>query len=117
MRWRARARIIVAVAASLLCSPVGAPAAVAAVWKDGCPAFFPPETAPIYTTDIRKHDGSAAFGPLPEIDSLLGPSRFATESWLSAVRPDNGPVSIGHELGSRLVLQGNLTSGPMFGLI
>jgi len=113
MRWRMRARIIAAAVAIL----AGPPAAVAAVWKDGCPAFFPPETAPTYTTDVKKHDGSAAFGTLPEIDSLLGPSRLATESWLSSVRPATGPASIGHELGARLVLQGNLTSGPMFGVI
>lgn len=91
----------------------------AALWKDGCPAFFPPETAPAYTTDIRTHDGSAAFSSLPEIDSLLGPTRLALESWASRVRPINldDAVPRRYEAGSRMVLQANLTSGPMFGLI
>jgi hypothetical protein len=94
-----------------------ATASRAAVWKDGCPAYFPPENVPAYTHDIKIHEGSAAFGALPEIDSLLGPTRAAFELWGSAIRPENAPPPILHELGGRLVLQGNLTSGPMFGAV
>jgi hypothetical protein len=89
----------------------------AAIWKDGCPAYFPPEHVPAYTHDLKIHEGSAAFGALPEIDSLLGPTRAAFETWGSAIRPESGPPPIAHELGARLVLQGNLSSGPMFGAI
>lgn len=89
----------------------------AAVWKDGCPAFFPPEDAPPGMTDIKVHDGSAAFGALPAIDSPLGPSRVAAEGWLSTIRPETVGATIARQAGARLVLQGNLTSGPTFGLI
>lgn len=96
----------------------------AAVWKDGCPAYFPPENVPEYTHDLKIHEGSAAFGALPEIDSLLGPTRAAFEAWRSAVRAERGDPpatndagSSLHETGARLVVQGNLTSGPMFGAI
>jgi hypothetical protein len=105
-----------ALAAGLV-SLAGATASHAAVWKDGCPAYFPPEDVPAYTHDLKIHEGSAAFGALPEIDSLLGPTRVALELWRSAVRPENGPPPIADELGGRLVLQGNLTSGPMFGAV
>jgi hypothetical protein len=107
---------------SLAISLAGATASHAAVWKDGCPAYFPPEDVPAYTHDLKVHEGSAAFGALPEIDSLLGPTRAAFELWRSAVRPENGPPPMHddegsrlHETGGRLVVQGNLPSGPMFG--
>lgn len=96
---------------------VGATASHAAVWKDGCPAYFPPEDVPAYTHDLKIHEGSSAFGALPEIDSLLGPTRAAFEGWASAVRPESGPPPIRQEFGGRLVVQGNLPSGPMFGAI
>lgn len=115
MRLRRRSEMLLAAAVTLSAPMVSH----AALWKDGCPAFFPPETAPSYTTDIRTHDGSAAFSTLPEVDSLLGPTRFALESWASRIRPINlhVPTPPGYAAGSRTVLQGNLTSGPMFGLI
>lgn len=102
---------------SLAVSLAGATASHASVWKDGCPAYFPPEDVPAYTHDLKIHEGSSAFGALPEIDSLLGPTRAAFEGWASAVRPESGPPPIPRELGGRLVLQGNLPSGPMFGAI
>jgi hypothetical protein len=85
-------------------------------WKDGCPAYFPPEDVPAYTHDIKVHGGSASFGALPEIDSPLGQTRAAIEGWASTLHPEQGKALIEREAGLRLVLQGNLTSGPMFGL-
>lgn len=115
MRLRLRSGILVVLVASLWAPTVSH----AALWKDGCPAFFPPETAPSYTTDIKTHDGSAAFSTLPEIDSLLGPTRLSLENWVSRIRPINldDPRPLRYEVGSRMALQANLTSGPMFGLI
>jgi hypothetical protein len=114
----------VGVAVSLAVSLAGAGASHASVWKDGCPAYFPPENVPAYTHDIKIHEGSAAFGALPEIDSLLGPTRAAFETWRSTVRAEHGvaPTTNGagsslHETGARLVVQGSLRSGPMFGAI
>jgi hypothetical protein len=108
----------------LAISLAGATASHASVWKDGCPAYFPPEDVPAYTHDLKIHEGSAAFGALPEIDSLLGPTRVAFEAWHSVVRPERGQPPMHddegsrlHETGARLLVQGNLPSGPMFGAV
>jgi hypothetical protein len=110
-----RAWIIAAWVAAL----AGARTSAAAVWewKDGCPAYFPPEDVPSYTHDVKVHEGSAAFGTAPEADSLLAPSRIVLDGWASTLHPDAGAPSLRREAGLRLVAQGNLSSGPMFGLI
>jgi hypothetical protein len=82
-------------------------------WKDGCPAYFPPEKAPRFTPDIMTHAGSAAFGVLPELDSLLGQTRVGYETWRARVSAQDALREPSSVWAGRLVAQANLKSGAM----
>ncbi len=84
-------------------------------WKDGCPAKFPPELATTYSyiPNAPFHDGSGAFGTLPEPDSPLGGTRIAIDgnyTRLTPTTPDGRPDQL---YTGQLLAQLSLASGPM----
>jgi hypothetical protein len=84
-------------------------------WKDGCPGKYAPEALPKDLPDLPTHRGAAAFGPMPEIDSTLGPTRVGAAMWFGSLSPQDMPYpQPANLLGTQIVAQYDIGStGPI----
>jgi hypothetical protein len=85
------------------------------IWKDGCPGKIAPEFRPRDLPDLPTHNGVAAFGPTPDLDSALGPTRVALGTWVGSLAPQNmGTARPENLFGQQALVQFDAgTTGPI----